>query len=103
MAIAVQTYRLATALATPGRAAGSWGVILDADDTVINNLNARPDWRVMASGTRRRFTAFVRSPPSTAFRAADFLARVHALGGRIAIVTIDWRSNATTPPPCCDD
>src|SRR5690349_4784678 len=41
VAIAVQTYRLATARVEAdarGRKAGSWGVVLDADDTVINNI-----------------------------------------------------------------
>jgi 5'-nucleotidase (lipoprotein e(P4) family) len=92
MAIAVQTYRLAaTRVETDarGRAAGSWGVILDADDTVINNIQYQAGlYRDGVVHSPERFTAFVRSFASTAVPgAAGFLARVHALGGRIAIVT----------------
>src|SRR5580765_4824509 len=42
MGIAVQTYRLATTAvetAARGRAPGTWAAVLDADDTVINNLS----------------------------------------------------------------
>ena len=92
MAIAVQTYRLATVRVetdAKGRTAGSWGVILDADDTVINNIQYQAGLaRDGVVHTPERFTAFVRSFSSTAVPgAAGFLARVHALGGRIAIVT----------------
>lgn len=92
MAIAVQTYRLATTRVETdarGRAAGSWGVILDADDTVINNIQYQAGlFRDGVVHSPERFTAFVRSFSSTAVPgAAGFLARVHAMGGRIAIVT----------------
>ena len=92
MAVAVQTYRLATTRVETdarGRAAGSWGVILDADDTVINNIQYQAGLaRDGVVHTPERFTAFVRSFSSTAVPgAAGFLARVRALGGRIAIVT----------------
>ena len=92
MGIAVQTYRLATARVEAdarGRAAGSWGVVLDADDTVINNLEYQAGLaREGVVHTPERFTAYVRTFVSTAVPGAGaFLARVRALGGRIAIVT----------------
>jgi 5'-nucleotidase (lipoprotein e(P4) family) len=91
-AIAVQTYRLATARVeadSRGRAEGSWGVVLDADDTIINNLEYQSGlFRDGVVHTPERFTAFVRRFASTPVPgAARFLSRVRALGGRIAIVT----------------
>ena len=92
MGIAVQTYRLATGRVEAdarGRAAGSWGVVLDADDTVINNIQYQAGlFRDGVVHSTDRFTAFVRQFASTPVPgAAGFLSRVHALGGRIAIVT----------------
>jgi 5'-nucleotidase (lipoprotein e(P4) family) len=94
-----QVYRLALAhveRAAAGRAAGTWAVILDADETVISNLTyqieqaGRPHeeaaWQAWAK--RREATAL----PG----AAAFLARVRALGGKIAIVT-------NRRAPVCDD
>jgi 5'-nucleotidase (lipoprotein e(P4) family) len=92
MAIATQTYRLAGARVereAQGRAAGGWAVVLDADDTVINNLVYQAGLaRAGVPHSPERFTAFVRQHASTAVPGAQaFLARVHALGGRIGIVT----------------
>jgi 5'-nucleotidase (lipoprotein e(P4) family) len=92
VAIATQTYRLATVRVETdarGRAAGTWGVILDADDTVINNIAYQAGlFRDGVTHTPERFTAFVRQRVSTAVPGAGaFLTRVHALGGRIGIVT----------------
>ena len=92
MAIAVQTYRLATTRVETdarGRAAGSWGVILDADDTVINNIEYQAGlFKDGVVHSPDRFTAFVRQFRSTPVPgAAGFLSRVKALGGRVAIVT----------------
>jgi 5'-nucleotidase (lipoprotein e(P4) family) len=92
MGIAVQTYRLATTAvetAARGRAPGTWAAVLDADDTVINNLSYQAGLEIDGvRHTPERFTAFVRTHTSTAVPgAAKFLARVHELGGRIGIVT----------------
>ncbi|MFZ5787639.1 MAG: 5'-nucleotidase, lipoprotein e(P4) family [Acidobacteriota bacterium] len=91
-ALFLQVYRHATAYVereASGRAAGSWAVILDADETVIDNSlyqleRARaglgydpPSWRAWTA--RREATAL----PG----AAAFLARVRELGGRVVIVT----------------
>lgn len=91
-ALAVQTYRVATthveAMART-RTAGAWAVVLDADDTVINNFPYQMGLaRERTTHTAERFTAWVRTQASTPVPgAAAFLARVRALGGRIAIVT----------------
>ena len=92
VAIATQTYRLATArveAGAQGRAAGTWAVVLDADDTVINNIPYQAGlFRDGVTHTPERFTAWVRQRASTAVPGAKgFLSRVHELGGRVAIVT----------------
>lgn len=92
MALTLQTYRAATARVEAdarGRAAGSWAVVLDADDTVINNLPYQIGLAMEGvRHTPERFTAWVRQQASTPVPgAAQFLSRVHDLGGRIAIVT----------------
>jgi 5'-nucleotidase (lipoprotein e(P4) family) len=91
-ALFLQVYRQATAHVereASSRAAGSWGVVLDADETVIDNSlyqleRARaglrydpPSWRAWTA--RREATSL----PG----AAAFLARVRELGGRVVIVT----------------
>jgi len=91
-ALTVQTYRIATAhveAMARTRTAGAWAVVLDADDTVINNFPYQMGLaRERATHTAERFTAWVRTQASTPVPgAAAFLARVRALGGRIAIVT----------------
>jgi acid phosphatase len=91
-AIALQTYRVATerieALAR-GRAAGSWAVILDADETVLDNSEYQR--RLAASGTRyidSTWALWVRERAAVAVPGAPaFTQRVRALGGRVAIVT----------------
>ena len=92
VAIATQTYRVATARVEAdarGRTAGTWTVVLDADDTVINNIQYQAGlFRDGVTHTPERFTAWVRQRASTAVPGAKaFLTRVHELGGRIAIVT----------------
>jgi 5'-nucleotidase (lipoprotein e(P4) family) len=92
MALALQAYRAALARVETdarGRAAGTWAVVLDADDTVINNLQYQVGLALEGvKHTPERFTAWVRQRASTPVPgAAPFLARVHQLGGRIGIVT----------------
>jgi 5'-nucleotidase (lipoprotein e(P4) family) len=91
-ALFLQVYRSATAHVereAAARVSGTWAVVLDADETVIDNSlyqleRARAgkpfdaaSWRVWAA--RREATPL----PG----AAAFLSRVRELGGRIAIVT----------------
>ena len=101
-ALCLQTYRLATMhveRAAETRAAGTWAVVTDADETAI--LNAAYQAQLAArSGEEAPFDdaawgEWVKSknaPPLPG--AVDFLHRVHRLGGRVAVVT------NRAPPDC---
>jgi 5'-nucleotidase (lipoprotein e(P4) family) len=64
-------------------------VVLDADETVISNATYQAERaRIGAGFTAETWNAWVRRREATPLPgAAEFLARVRALGGRIAIVT----------------
>jgi 5'-nucleotidase (lipoprotein e(P4) family) len=91
-ALARQSYRVAEERVrelTVGRPGGSWAVILDADETVVDNseyqrrLAARGE--VYATAT---WNAWVRERRAGAVPGArEFLGTVASLGGRIFIVT----------------
>ena len=91
-ALARQTYRMAELRVreqAAGKARGSWAVILDADETVVDNseyqrrLAARGE--VYATAT---WNAWVREREAGAVPGArEFLAAVTSLGGRVVIVT----------------
>jgi 5'-nucleotidase (lipoprotein e(P4) family) len=88
----LQTYRAATAHVereAASRASGTWAVVLDADETVIDNslheLERVKKGIPFGSGSWREWTARREATPLPG--AAAFLARVRGLGGRIAIVT----------------
>jgi 5'-nucleotidase (lipoprotein e(P4) family) len=89
-AAVLQAYRVATARVeqqASSRAPGSWAVILDADETILNNLQYQIE-RVGLGYSSESWAAWVRRREATPLPgAAAFLARVRALGGRIAIVT----------------
>ena len=89
-AAVIQTYRTVTARIeqqAPSRAPGSWAVVLDADETVLSNLQYQLE-RAGLGYSPESWAAWVRRREATPLPgAATFLARVHALGGRIAIVT----------------
>jgi 5'-nucleotidase (lipoprotein e(P4) family) len=87
-----QVYRLATTRveqAVAKRPAGTWAVILDADETVINNSLYQLERSRLGLGyTTESWNAWVKRREATPLPgAASFLARVRALGGKIAIVT----------------
>jgi len=87
-----QVYRLATARveqAVAGKPAGSWAVILDADETVLDNSLYQLERSRLGLGfTPESWNAWVKRREATPLPGAPaFLARVRALGGRIAIVT----------------
>jgi 5'-nucleotidase (lipoprotein e(P4) family) len=87
-----QTYRLATArveAAAAGRAASTWAVVLDADETVIDNAQYQEERaRAGLPFSDESWDQWVKRREATPLPAtATFLTRVHALGGRIAIVT----------------
>ncbi len=88
----IQTFRVAAARveqAAAGRAPRSWAVVVDADDTIINNVPYQAGLaRDGVRHTPERFTAWVRRRASTPVPGArSFLEKVRALGGRIAVVT----------------
>ena len=91
-AAVLQTFRIATvaverhAAASGGRA---WAVVLDADETVISNLQYQIERaKIGAAFSADSWNAWVRRREATPLPGArQFLARVRALGGRIAIVT----------------
>ena len=89
-AVVRQTYRMAedhVERTAVGRAAGTWGVVLDADETVISNLAYQIE-RAGRPHDEDAWSAWVRRREATALPgAAAFLTRVRALGGKIAIVT----------------
>ena len=100
-ALVRQVYRSAQARiedASVDLAAGSWGVILDADETVLSNATYQSERARQGLGyTSESWTAWVKRREATAQPgAAAFLNRVRELGGRIAIVT-NRRANV------CDD
>jgi 5'-nucleotidase (lipoprotein e(P4) family) len=92
-AVHQQIYRQAAArlqAIVAGKAAGTWAVSLDGDDTVLDNsLYARQRWQSSGSFYSEATWAewIERRAASAMPGAAEFLRRVHALGGRIALVT----------------
>lgn len=91
-ALAVQAYRLVTIRVEAEartRPVGSWAVVLDADETVLNNTPYQMGlFRDQAVHSAERWLTWVKERAATPIPgAAKFLARVRELGGRIAIVT----------------
>jgi 5'-nucleotidase (lipoprotein e(P4) family) len=91
-ALFLQVYRWATAHVereAAARAPGAWAVVLDADETVIDNslyqLETAKAGKRFEAATWRAWTARREATPLPG--AAAFLSRVRALGGKIAIVT----------------
>lgn len=91
-ALVLQAYKVAAIRVeqqTASRAKGSWAVVLDADETVISNLQYQIErGRQGLAYSVESWNAWVKRREATPLPgAAEFLARVRALGGRIAIVT----------------
>jgi 5'-nucleotidase (lipoprotein e(P4) family) len=91
-AVFLQVYRAATARVereAAGRSPGSWAVVLDADETTIDNslyqIERARAGRPFDTESWRAWCARREAVPLPG--AAAFLARVRALGGKIAIVT----------------
>ena len=86
----LQAYRAAAVRVeqqAASRAPGSWAVVLDADETVISNLQYQIE-RVGLGYSAESWAVWTRRREATPLPgAAAFLARVRQLGGRIAIVT----------------
>lgn len=90
--ITIEVYRAAgdhLAELTRGLAAGSWAIILDADETVLDNsLHERRLADRGESFTETEWARWVRERAATAVPGAvEFLRKVRSMGGRIAIVT----------------
>src|SRR5262245_43345381 len=91
-AIALETYRLAAGQiqrAAQGRPAGSWAVVLDADETVLDNSSYEKE--LLQQGvthTPERWSAWVARKAAPAVPGAvAFIRGVKDLGGRVAIVS----------------
>ena len=97
-AAVIQVYRLATVRVeqqASSRPPGTWAVVLDADETILSNLQYQIE-RVGLGYSSESWAAWVRRREATPLPgAAAFLARVHQLGGRIAIVTNRLESECT--------
>jgi acid phosphatase len=92
VAATLQAYRMVTARVEsegPKHPAGTWAVILDADETILNNsLYQRERARLGLGYSQESWTAWVKRREATPIPgAARFLARTRELGGKIAIVT----------------
>lgn len=91
-AITTQTYRLALEAAaklSAGRASGTWGVSLDADETVLDNSGYEVELQRKGTvHTDAAWFAWVKRGERTAIPGAKaFLEGLRKLGGRAAIVT----------------
>lgn len=72
-----------------GRASASWGVILDADETILDNSEYERS-RVPFGGKydAAAWTAWVKQQRAPALPGAvEFAAHVHELGGKVVVVT----------------
>jgi 5'-nucleotidase (lipoprotein e(P4) family) len=83
--------------AAAGRAAGKWGVIMDVDETILDNsLFEQEQAENGRSYSDSSWAAWVRREAAPALPGAvAFTQRVHALGGRVALVT--GRADALCP------
>jgi 5'-nucleotidase (lipoprotein e(P4) family) len=91
-ALLIQIYRGAEeqlARLAQGRPTGGWAVILDADETVLDNSTYQKERAAVDSGfTADSWNAWVRRASATALPGAgEFIRRARSLGGRVVIVT----------------
>ncbi len=91
-AILIQTYALAEKRLeelAAGRQADTWAVALDADETVISNIQFEKELRLAGGDfTTASFTDWTARREATLLPGVmRFLDRVRELGGKIAIVT----------------
>jgi 5'-nucleotidase (lipoprotein e(P4) family) len=72
-----------------GLAASTWAVILDADETVLDNSEYQQRRAMLDSGyTEESWAGWVRERAAVAVPGAvDYTRFVHALGGKVVIVT----------------
>jgi 5'-nucleotidase (lipoprotein e(P4) family) len=88
-ALSLQAYGLASAKLQAKAPSGNWGVIMDVDETSLDNSayqHSRADLGVGFSPGS--WTAWVNQKAAIAIPGApDFTAKVHALGGKVVLVT----------------
>ena len=88
----VQAYRLAgdqLRALSAGKTAGTWGVILDADETVLDNSTYQKERAAIGAGfTNETWNAWVRRAAAPALPGPpEFIRTVRERGGRVVIVT----------------
>ena len=91
-ALTISTYRAATEavnVAAAGKPRDSWAVVLDVDETVLDNSVFQRDlMKGTAPFSEELWATFVRQRSAVPISGAKaFLDRVKELGGRIALVT----------------
>lgn len=91
-AVFLQAYRIAgerVRAVAQGRAEGTWAVILDADETILDNSQYQLERaEVGLPYTQESWTEWVRREEAdTLPGAASFIRLVKELGGRVAVVT----------------
>jgi 5'-nucleotidase (lipoprotein e(P4) family) len=91
-AVYLEVFRAATARldsVAAGRPAGTWGVITDGDETILDNSEYEAERAERGLGfTEESWSVWVRREAAPALPGAQrFLQRVHALGGRVVVVT----------------
>jgi 5'-nucleotidase (lipoprotein e(P4) family) len=91
-ALFLQVFRAATAhveTAAQTREAGTWAVAVDADETILDNSLYQIERERQGLGfTRESWRAWTERREAIPLPGArGFLARVNALGGRIAVIT----------------
>jgi len=91
-ALATQAYNVAGERLpelSRGKATGKWAVILDADETVLDNSEYQRRRALLDSGyTSATWATWVNERAAPAIPgASEFTRRVHALGGHVVIVT----------------
>ena len=91
-ALALQTYRVATSRLpdlSRSMAPESWGVILDADETVLDNSEYQRRRAALDSGfTEATWAAWVNERKATPVPGAvDFARIVHTMHGKVVVVT----------------
>jgi 5'-nucleotidase (lipoprotein e(P4) family) len=90
-ALAAQAYRIATEkleARAPGLT-GAWGVVLDIDETTLNNSNYQQERLDLGLGySPASWTAWVNRKAATPLDGVvDFTRRVKALGGKVVFVS----------------
>jgi len=78
--------------AAASRGSSPWGVILDADETILDNSDYQLSRAELGLGyTQESWTAWVRRQAAdTLPGAAGFIRAVRELGGRVVVVTNRW-------------